>query len=460
MGTTEQVAEFLVNTRFEQIPVEAIDVAKGAVIDCLGVAIAGSQTEIGRIVARWAKEMGGALVAGVIGGAFKTAPAIAARTNGTMAHALDYDDVTRNTGHPTPPLLPTLLALGEMQRASGRELLEAYVVGFELESKLGNCMSRKHYAHGWHSTSIFGTMGAAAAAAKLLKLDVWQTQMALGLAASEAGGLRQNFGTMTKPYHAGLAASNGVIAATLARQGFTSAPDILEGEFGFLRVFGMPGEYDERKINETLGNPWNLVAHGIGLKPYPCCRNAHRPLDAMLALVQTQKFSPDDVERIECEISAHVTKVMTYPKAHTGLEGKFSLPYCLAVAVCDQRVGIRQFADTRVNDPQVQALSSRVHIVHPYDKTEWDTDELLPCIVRVCLKDGRVLEQSADAPRGDPGNPLTWAQIAGKYRDCARELLSEGDAEHTLDLLHRLEELPNLVEVMEILTFKGKSLTR
>jgi 2-methylcitrate dehydratase PrpD len=460
MGTTEKVAQFIVHTTFEQIPPEAIQVAKGALVDGLGVAIAGSQTDIGRIVSRWAKEMGGALIAGVIGGGFKTAPAIAARTNGTMGHALDYDDVTKNTGHPTPPLLPALLAIGEVQRASGRELLEAYAVGFELESKLGNCMSRKHYAHGWHSTSIFGTMGAAAAAAKLLKLDVWQTQMALGVAASEAGGLRQNFGTMTKPYHAGLAASNGVIAATLARQGFTSAPDIIEGEFGFLRVFGMPGEYDERKISDTLGHPWNLVANGIGLKPYPCCRNAHRPLDAMLTLVQTHQFTPDDVERVECEISAHVTKVMTYPKAHTGLEGKFCLPYCLAVAVCDQRVGIRQFADTRVNDPQVQALSSRVHIVHPYDKTEWDTEELLPCIVRVRLKDGRVLEESAGAPRGDPDNPLTWEQIADKYRDCARELLSEGDVEHTLDLMHRLEDLPNLAEVMEILTFKGKNLTR
>jgi 2-methylcitrate dehydratase PrpD len=460
MGTTEKVAQFIVQTTFEQIPPEAIQVAKGALVDGLGVAIAGSQTDIGRIVSRWAKDMGGALIAGVIGAGFKTAPAIAARTNGTMGHALDYDDVTKNTGHPTPPLLPVLLAVGEAQRASGRELLEAYAVGFELESKLGNCMSRKHYAHGWHSTSIFGTMGAAAAAAKLLKLDVWQTQMALGVAASEAGGLRQNFGTMTKPYHAGLAASNGVIAATLARQGFTSAPDIIEGEFGFLRVFGMPGEYDERKISDTLGHPWNLVAHGIGLKPYPCCRNAHRPLDAMLALVQEHQFAPHDVERIECEISAHVTKVMTYPKAHSGLEGKFCLPYCLAVAVCDQRVGIRQFADTRVNEAQVQSLSDRVHIIHPYNKTEWDTEELLPCIVRVRLNDGRVLEQSAGAPRGDPDNPLSWEQIADKYRDCARELLSEGDVEHTLDLMQRLEELPNLVEVMEILTFKGKGLRR
>jgi 2-methylcitrate dehydratase PrpD len=166
------------------------------------------------------------------------------------------------------------------------------------------------------------------------------------------------------------------------------------------------------------------------------------------------------VERIECEISGHVTKVMTYPKAHSGLEGKFCLPYCLAVAVCDQRVGIRQFADTRVNESQVQALSDRVHIVHPYDKTEWETEALLPCIVRVRLKDGHVLEQSAGAPRGDPDNPLSWEQIADKYGDCARELLAEGDVAHTLDLMHRLEELPNLAEVMEILTFKGKSLTR
>jgi 2-methylcitrate dehydratase PrpD len=180
----------------------------------------------------------------------------------------------------------------------------------------------------------------------------------------------------------------------------------------------------------------------------------------MLSLVQAHRFAAEEVERIECEVSAHVTKVMTYPRAHTGLEGKFSLPYCLAVAVCDQRVGIRQFADARVSDPQVQELSSRVQILHPYDATEWDTGELLPCIVRVRLKDGRVLEGSAGAPRGDPDNPLTWEQIADKYRDCARELLSEGDVGQTLDLMHRLEELPNLSEVMEVVTFKGKSLTR
>jgi 2-methylcitrate dehydratase PrpD len=460
MGTTEKVAQFIVHTTYDQIPAEAIGVAKRAIVDGLGVAIAGSQTDAGRIAARWAKAMGGAPATGVIGAGFKTSLPIAARANGIMAHALDYDDVTRNMGHPTPPLLPVLLALGETQGASGRDLLEAYAVGFEVESKLGNSMSRKHYAHGWHSTSIFGTLGAAAAAAKLLRLDLWHTQMALGIAASEAAGLRQNFGTMTKPYHAGLAAANGVIAATLAREGFTSAPDSLEGEFGFLRVFGMPGEYDEGKIVDTLANPWNLVAHGIGLKPYPCCRNAHRPLDAMLALVRAHGFAPDQVEQIDCEISAHVTKVMTYEQAHTGLEGKFCLPYCLAVAVCDRRVGIRQFADARVRDPQVQALSKRVRLLHPYDRTEWDIGELLPCAVRVRLADGRVLEQSAGAPRGDPDNPLTWEEIAEKYRDCARELLAEGDVERTLDLLQRLEELPSLAELMEILTYKGKPAPR
>jgi 2-methylcitrate dehydratase PrpD len=151
---------------------------------------------------------------------------------------------------------------------------------------------------------------------------------------------------------------------------------------------------------------------------------------------------------------------MTYPKAHTGLEGKFSLPYCLAVAVCDQRVGIRQFVDARVSDPQVQELSGRVQILHPYDPTEWDSGELLPCIVRGRLKDGRVLEESAGAPRGEPDNPLSWAQIADKYHDCARELLSEGDVEQTLSLMYRLEELPNLSEVMEVVTFKGRGSTR
>ena len=449
MSTTEKIAQFVVNLALNDVPERARDIAKGGIIDALGAAIAGTQSEAARIITRWTRAVSGTPSAGVIGGAFKTSPTAAARANGTIGHALDFD--------PPLPLLPVLLAMGEAERASGREVLEAYVAGIEVQSKLQNGVSPKHSAHGWHSNTVFGTFGATAAAAKLLRLDVWRMRMAFGIAASEAGGIRQNLGTMTKPLHAGMAAANGIIAATLARDGFSSAPDSLEGEFGVLRVFATPGEYDEQKIAGTFGNPWSLVAKEIRIKPYPCCRWAHRPLDALLALMRTHNLQPDHVEGIECEIGAHVSKVMTYAVAHTELEAKFCLPYCLAVAVCDGRAGLGQFTESRISDTQLQALATRVRVIHPDANSEWESGTLLPCTVRLRLKSGTVLEASAGAARGDRDNPMSFDDIVEKYRDCTRDLLSPEQAGRVLRLVQNIEELPDLLELSSILTFGIKS---
>ncbi len=445
MSTTEKIAQFVINLALNDVPERARDIAKGGIIDALGASIAGTQSEAAQIITRWTRAAGGTPSAGVIGGAFKTSPAAAARANGTIGHALDFD--------PPLPLLPVLLALGESERASGREVLAAYVTGIEVQSKLQNGVSPKHSAHGWHSNTVFGTFGATAAAAKLLRLDVWRTRMAFGIAASEAGGVRQNLGTMTKPLHAGMAAANGIIAATLARDGFNSAPDGLEGEFGVLRVFATPGEYDEQKIAGTFGNPWSLVAKEIRIKPYPCCRWAHRPLDALLGLTRSHNVRPDQMESIECEVGAHVSNVMTYPIANTALEAKFCLPYCLAIAVCDGRAGLGQFTDSRVRDEKVQTLAKRVSVIHPGGKSEWDAGSLLPCIVRLRLKNGTVLEASAGAARGDRDNPMTFDDIVEKYKDCTRGLLTAEQAERVLTLAQNIESLPDILELSSILTF-------
>lgn len=445
MSTTEKIAQFVVNLALNEVPEKARDIAKGGIVDALGAAVAGTQSEAAQIITRWTRAAGGTPSAGVIGGAFKTSPAAAARANGTIGHALDFD--------PPLPLLPVLLALGESERATGRELLEAYVAGIEVQAKLQHGVSPKHSAHGWHSNTVFGTFGATAAAAKLLKLDVWRTQMAFGIAASEASGIRQNLGTMTKPFHAGMAAANGIIAATLAREGLSGAPDGLAGEFGVLRVFAGPGEYDERQICETFGKPWNLVAKEIRIKPYPCCRWAHRPLDALLGLTRSHNVRPDDVESIECEVGAHVSKVMTYPIANTALEAKFCLPYCLAVAVCDGRAGLGQFTDGRIRDEQVQTLARRVSVIHPGGKSEWDTGSMLPCTVRLRLKNGATLEASAGAARGDRDNPMTFDDIVEKYKDCTRGLLTVEQAERVLTLAQNIESLPDILELSSILTF-------
>lgn len=445
MGTTEKIAQFVVALDLNDVPEKARAIAKGGIVDALGAAIAGTQSAAAQVITRWTRAEGGAPLAGVIGGAFKTLPAAAARANGTIGHALDFD--------PPLPLLLVLLALGESERSTGSHVLEAYVAGVEVQAKLQNGISPQHAARGWHSNTVFATFGATAAAAKLLKLDVQQTRMAFGIAASEAGGIRQNLGTMTKPLHAGLAAANGVIAATLARAGLSSAPDAFEGEFGVLRVFAGAGEFDEQKIAETFGAPWNLIANEIRIKPYPCCRWAHRPLDALLGLMRTHNVNSDQVESIECEVGAHVSKVMTYPIARTALEGKFCLPYCLAVAVCDGRAGLSQFTDGRVTDAQVQALATRVSVIHPGGKSEWEAGAMLPCMVRLHLRDGTALAASTGAARGDRDNPMTFEMIVEKYRDCTRNLLAPERADRVLTLIAAIESQPDLSELSSILTF-------
>ncbi|HYC44573.1 MAG TPA: MmgE/PrpD family protein [Burkholderiales bacterium] len=445
MNTTEKIAQFVARLDLSEVPERARAIAKGGIIDALGVAIAGTQTEVAHVVTRWTRAIGGTPSAGVIGGAFKTSSATAARANGAIGHALDFD--------PPLPMLPALLALAECERASGRDVLAAYVAGFEVQSKLQRGVSDKHSAHGWHSNTVFGTFGATAAAAKVLKLDARQVQMAFGIAASEASGIRENLGTMTKPLHAGIAAANGITAATLAREGLTSCVDGIGGEFGALRLFAMPGEYDEQQIADTFGSPWNIVAREIRIKPYPCCRWAHRPLDALLALTRANNVRVDDVETIECEVGAHVSEVMTYPVAQTELQAKFCLPYCLAVAVCDGRAGLGQFTGERARDAHVQALAARVRVIHPDGKSEFETGTRLPCTVRVRLKDGTVLEQGAGAARGDRENPMTFEDIVEKYRDCTRGLLAAEKAERVLTLVQDIENAPDLGELFSILTF-------
>ena len=445
MTTTRKIAEFVAGLTLDDVPSRAIEIVKGGIIDALGAAIAGTGTDAAQVFTRWAREVGGGEHAGIIGGSFKTSPQTAARVNGTLGQALDFD--------PPNPLLPVLLALGEFANSSGRDVLEAYVAGFEVQSKLQTGVSAKHYAHGWHSNAVFGTIGATAAAAKLLKLDAGKTCMAIGIATSEAAGVRQNLGTMTKPYHAGAAAANGIIAATLARHGMTGASDGLEGEYGLLNVFAQRGEYDAHQIAETFGAPWNLLAHEIRIKPYPCCRASHRALDAILALCAKNRIVPEKITGIECEVSAHVTQLMAYASATHALEAKFCLPYCLAVAVCDGRAGLRQFTDERVGDARVQALAARVRVLHADGRSEWDTGSMLPCTVRIHCNDGSVLEANAGAPKGDRANPIRMDEIREKYRECTHDLLSGEHINAILTTIDGLESRRDLRVLYDILTF-------
>ena len=288
---------------------------------------------------------------GVFGTPVRASMSGAALANGTAAHALDYDDMCFvSLAHPSAPLVPAVLAAAESERLTGRAVLDAYVVGFEIEARLGRLMNPRHYQRGWHCTSTLGTIGAAAAVSRLLGLDARTAGHALAIAASEASGLKENFGTMVKPLHAGLAARNGVLAALLARGGMTASELALDGPQGFLHAMDSEGHALDDAIAD-LGARWEILDTGITVKLYPSCAGTHPSLDAILDLRRREGFTADDVERIDIDVDSIVPTILIYDRPATGLEGKFSLPFCAAAAVVFGRVGIDTFDAASLTNP-------------------------------------------------------------------------------------------------------------
>jgi len=452
MNVTEKLASFVVETNFDNIPSDGIEIVKRVSLDCLGAALAGYSHPIGKIITEFVKESGGSPKATVIGAGFKTSPHEAALANGTLAHALDYDDYSLVlAGHPSVSLLPSILAIGEDRGISGKKALTAYIVGFEIESKLGAGVNFRHYELGWHATCTLGTLGAAAACSSILGLDIEKTRMALGIAASEASGLRQNFGTMTKPFHAGLSARNGVIAALLAEKGFTADKNILEAEFGFCNLFCGKGEYDSERITSNLGNPFAIFKPGISIKPYPSCGGTHTALDAMLYLAKENDINPSDVEEIGVDIPELLPRVLIHSNPKTGLEGKFSMEFCMAITLLDRRAGLEQFTDEKVRDPRTVELIKKVKVRPQVNMTVDGTAGSIPVQVTVRLKDGREFPRRVEVAKGNPDIPLSWNEVVDKFKDCARLILSEEKCQRVIRLMGELDHLGDTRELMELL---------
>src|SRR5437868_4005074 len=290
--------------------------------------------------------------------------------------------------HPGAPLVAAALAAAESAGASGRALLDAYVVGFELEGRLGRAMNPRHYQRGWHCTATLGTIGAAAAVARLLGLDARTTGDALAIAASEASGLKANFGTMVKPLHAGLAARNGVVGALLAQAGLTASNTAIDGPQGFLQA--MDSEHPSiAPFAADLGTRWEIVDTGVTVKLYPSCAGTHPTLDALLDLKRRHGFAAADVEAIEVGVDPIVPTILLYDRPASGLEGKFSMPFCAAAAIVEGQVGLETFAAARVADPAIAAVASRVTMkVDP--GLDASKESLTQARVTVRLRDGRV----------------------------------------------------------------------
>lgn len=437
-GLTQHLGQFVADLSPNHIPEEAARVARMGFIDCIGTMIAGRHEDSVRIMTDVLNPGDGP--ATLTFGARKAAAPEAAWINGTAAHALDYDDVGLR-GHPSTVLVPAILAEGETLGSSGADMIAAYIAGYEVWAELFRRDSGLLHQKGWHPTGLYGAVGAAAACAKLRKLDAEKSAIAIALGGSQSSGLMSNFGTMTKPFHAGKAAHAGIMAARLAEAGFTANTDALEHPQGFLHAISPKGDED-RTSEPKAGKEWAILSQGLGIKKYPTCYCTHRAIDCVLDLVEGTPIKADDVKKITVNISDYFATVLRNHQPNTGLAAKFSIEFAMASGIIAKRVGLRELTDDFVQRPDIQALMQKVEIV---TTTTYDAE--MPGAaptdsVVVELADGRtVAGEPVARATGHASRPLTDTQLYDKFADCLDVGGSEIPAEVLFKRLSAIQSL-------------------
>jgi 2-methylcitrate dehydratase PrpD len=446
-----QLARFVAETPAAAIPAAAVTRAKQALVDFAGVAIAGADEPVSRLVRGFAARSGGVGKATLIGSGHKAGPLDAALANATTGHALDYDDSNFALGgHPSVTLLPAVLALGEHAGCSGRQVLEAYIMGFEVLIRMARIVNFHHYEKGWHPTATIGTFGVAAAAARLLGLDAARTMSALGLAASMASGIKENFGTMAKPIQVGHAAQKGLMAALFAAEGATASPEALEGRQGFLAVYNGAGNYSDAPL-EGLGQTWELLGSGLMFKKYACCGSTHPVIDAAVDLAVRDDLDADTVGKIHVAINPRRIPHVDRPRVTDSLEAKFSLQYTAAAALKDRGVGLRHFTDAQVNRADLQALAARVEVS---GLGHVDSDLSQACELKVTLRDGSTRSIWLAEAHGRKADDYELFKRT-KFLDCAAEMLRPEEAVMLLGRLEAFEDERDIAAVLGAMTPAG-----
>lgn len=440
------VAEFIAGTHYGDMPAEARCSAKRAILDTLGVGLAGARAEASTILHRYTETLGrGSGAASVFGTALRVPPRFAALANGTAMHADDYDDTFHPSRvHSSAPVLAAVLAAAEQEGSPGRDLLAAFSVGAEVTCKVSLAIGSEHYRRGYHATSTCGVFGATAAVCNLRRVPLEAACAALGIAGSESAGLRENFGTMAKPLHAGRAAESGVLAASLAALGVTAAPTIFEGPRGFFMAGS--GGYDADVLRGRLGNPWSYVSPGVSIKPFPSGNLVHPAMCKLKELVLAHDIQPAQVERIAVKTNRLLPVNLTYYRPETGLQGKFSMEFCLAAILTLRRAGLAEFTDAVVNRPDVQESIRRIdYSVYSDAEAAAEKYVFLTTFLDIMLKDGRRFAARVDAAKGSPADPMSEEEVAEKFRECAAFAAWPGErAEKIVDLIGRLEELDDV----------------
>lgn len=430
---------------------EPIDRAHAALIDTLGCMLAGANEQAPRKV-RATISAWGAGSSSVVAGSAAPAP-WAALANGTAAHALDFDDNDiPAASHPSAVLVPAILALAEAQDRRMEDVFDAYIVGLEVMARVGEAVNMGHYAKGWHATATIGGLGAAAACGRLLELDAAQMGAAISIATSSASGYQSQFGTMTKPLHAGLAAKNGLISASLAAQGLRGSDEALDGAASFLTLLAdkeAPGFHD---LAQRLGNPLAITHYGLSVKRYPCCYYLARSLDAVLSLRSVHNLSPSKVAAVLITMLDRNAGILRYPQPQSVDEARFSAPYCVAVALETGAVRISDFRLGALSRPGIMALMPRIQL-QPYASRaasgELSANE--PDTVEIRLASGEQLSKTVASAYGSARDPLSRADLLDKFRDCARVSLPPAQIEKAVQIVSNPDLSQPVRSVMRIL---------
>ncbi|MBN9081575.1 MAG: 2-methylcitrate dehydratase [Rhizobiales bacterium 62-17] len=462
---TEQAVSFIENVRFDDLPAEALRIGRRCMVDTLGVMLAGTSEHAVHILMDDAAEQGGRPDALLLAAGWQRVPAsMAARVLATAGHAHDWDDtqVSHDPAHvygllthpSVPPLTAALVMAQRLGGVDGRRFMLAFQTGFEVECKISEWMLPRHYRRGHHSSGTVGTFGAAAATAKLLGLKGEQLAHALGIAASFAAGIRASFGTMTKPLHVGRAAENGITAAMLAARGFTADPTVLDGPWGFFSVMGEG--FDPAKIAQGFGRQLTMTDPGVSIKPYPSGILTHQSMDGMLKLVLDHDVKADEVKSIRFYAGKNILEPIRYPVAVNHLQAKFSMPALLCMILLKRRASHHEFMDSFVASAPMQDLQRRTQVLGDPEIDARGYD-LIRSRIEVDTKDGRTLVQWADERyRGGPLNPLSDADLEGKFRMCAEGALDADAQAKLLEAVHGVEALTSAARLAELMVFDGR----
>jgi len=441
MNTTAKLVSFVQETSYRDFSREVIHQAKRCFLDLIGVALGGARQPVVQILIKTLRETGGRPQATVLAHGFKTSLLNAALINGAMAHALDFDDThIGSIIHPSAPVVPAVLALGERLKSTGKSALEAFVIGYEVETRIGLGLGSRHYNRGWHTTSTCGRFGAAVAAGKLLGLSSLQMSRAMGLAATQASGLRLAFGTMTKPFHPGKSAFDGLLAALLAKKDFTCPSNMLEGAKGFAEALGD----DDTKLNrmaKDLGGKYEILNNTF--KPYAACLLTHPTIDGVFELKNRYHLKADDVDELSCEVARFCLDAAGQKEPKTGLAGKFSIYYCAALPLIEKAAGEDKFTDKKVQSSQMVALRKKVRArVNPALK---DTEAR----VTIATKDGKKYSAFINKPKGDPRNPPTDSELENKFRSLAVNILPQRKIDALIEMIWNLDKVMNLGRLLQ-----------